>query len=200
MKEQDIREIWKSGDMKIDTGYQKEQIEQIINRGPKNVISRFISTLRIEQRLNFVIFLGAMIIMFLEQMWFTGWAMIVLNVLFYVYYKNLIEKLNGKIVENNVLIYLQEVYNLMKRFILHYNLASFVLILPAYILSIYFVRYYKEGQGFDFLETMSNEKLITHAFVLAGALLAALLLIHLMYGRKAAKIKTLIDSLTEEES
>ncbi|MFY0627949.1 MAG: hypothetical protein JXR07_16750 [Reichenbachiella sp.] len=200
MKEEDIREIWKTGDHKGDASIGKEQIDKMINQGSQNVISKFIKTLKVEKWINFGVFLGAMIVTFSEQMWIAGWSMIVLNVLFFVYYKNLIERMDSKIVERDVLTYLEEIHRMMKRFIFHYNLTSFILILPAYLLAIFVGEYYKNEGSINFIEKINSHHFSFHIIAIVIALSFALLLIHLLYGRKAVKIKTTIQSLKEEEA
>lgn len=200
MEERDIRDIWKSGDQQQDAGLSEAEVDKIISQGPKNVIAKFIKTLRVEQWMNFIIFIGAMTILFIEQMWIAGWSMIVLNVLFFVYYKNLIERMDGEIVGNSVLDYLKTIHGHMKRFILHYKLASFVLILPAYVLAIYLGKYYKNDQQYDMISSLTQHELYFHVLALVLALVTALLLIHLLYGRKSVKINAMMKTLQEEES
>jgi hypothetical protein len=195
MEEQDIRKIWKSEDSNGEFNYSSQTIERILKQGPKNTISKFIKTLQIEQWLNLVIFITGTGVLFYHSHWTAGLILSAVNVLFFFYYKNLIDKLDQEYVDSNVIQYLHEVHKIMKRFIRHYNLASFILVIPGYFLALYIV-----GE-----DKFLNGKPDMPFFFINGigislALIVALFLIHLLYGRKAVKIKSMIDSLSEEES
>ncbi len=198
MEEQDIREIWKSDDSAGDFNYSGKTIERILSQGPQNIVAKFVRTLKIEQHINWIAFTLLMAFFLYERFWFWSAAILALNVGFFFYYKRLIRRLDREYVDNEVIQYLHEVHRIILRFIRHYQIATLLVAVPGYLLGILLV------EGF-FSDTKPPADLLwgvgyVHLIGISVAIGAALLLIYLIYGRKAAKIREMINSLDSAEA
>lgn len=196
MKDLDIKDIWKGGNAADEKVYAKPEIDKMIRKGSISLVRRFIKTLRIELWINLTVLTALSIALFYSKQWVIGGGMMALNLVFFLYYKNLINKLKQEEIDSSVLEHLYAIQAIVKRFILHYKIATVVL--SVLIVGAVF---YLEGSEF-YLKYTSNPK----AFVigLAGGILVAipfsLYMIHLLYGKKAKKLAHMICSLEKEEA
>jgi len=195
MEELDLKKMWKSGERGDDFNYSSQTIARIIKQGPQNIVSRFIKTLTIEKWANVIVLSSAAIYLLIEQFWLLFGAMNVLNLAFFFYYQMLINKLDREFIDSNVMQYLNDVHKIITRFIKHYTIAAWVIVVPVFFVTIYF-----QQNGFH----AYNMGMQTFYWVSFGSLVLAMAtvyyILHLMYGKKAKRIKKMIDMLSEEEN
>jgi hypothetical protein len=195
MEEKDIKELWKQGD-ELNAGYSQEAIEKIIQLKPKDIVSKFIKTLKIEKVLNLIMFSLGSIYFLYEQKWIWAVVFFAVNLLFYIYYNRIIKQLKGESFDTDVAQYLCNVYKDIKRFILHYKILLWVITTPAYIFGIYV----QDPEKFTNFDKLLSLKII--AILIAGLAIVVLLahvILYYMYGKKANKIKKMVDSLNLDE-
>ena len=197
MEEKDIKELWKRGDELNANQYSLEAIERIIQLQPKNIVSKFIKTLKFEKTLNAVAFTLGSIYFLYELEWIWAVAFMIINVLFYVYYTKIIKQLSTESFDTNVAKYLCNVYHAIRRFILHYKILLWIISLPAFIFGIYI----QNPEKLNSIEAILSIKIIiTLALGFAITIGIGLAILYFMYGKKAKKIKKMIDSLNQEEN
>jgi len=196
MEEKDIKDLWKKGDVLDNEKYSHETVERIILSKPKDIVSKFIKTLKIEMWLNLISFAALAIYFIYLQNWLVAIGVSILNALLYFYYHSLIEKLNSESFDIGVVQYLCKVYQSIRRFILHYKILLWLITVPAYFVGIYLSNpdtLLAEG---NFLSL----KIILILIVgLAVAVTFAHTILYYMYGKKANKIKRMVSLLEKEE-
>ncbi len=197
MEEKDIKELWKQGDDLTTDKYSQETIEQIIQSKPKDIVSKFIKTLKMELWMNMVALTLLAVYLIVESEWMYAIGVTVLNVLTYIYYSSLIKKLNKETIDAGVAQYLCSVYKIIQRFILHYKIALWVSVIPAFFFGVYS----------SSLDLSNSEKYlyspmfyISIIVALGICLLFTYLIFHFLYGKKANKIKKMVDALEQEET
>lgn len=195
MEEKDIKDIWKSGDPEEIKGYPQAAVDAMVRRGSIGLIDRFIKTLKIEQWLNLAAFSGLILFMIYCRLWAWSGLALVLNIAFYFYYSRLISTLSNEKIDSSVIEYLRTVRKVVMRFIRHYQLASVLLVVPGYMLGMYFSQIAKETDNTAVAFTIEA----LHIVGIVCTLGVALVLIHLIYGRKANQINELITALGQEE-
>ncbi|SMD33806.1 hypothetical protein SAMN04488029_1678 [Reichenbachiella faecimaris] len=195
MKDLDIKDLWKQGDAKEVGTFSVSQIQDMIRKGSDSLIHRFIKTLTIELWINLVILtLLSGSLLYLSE-WEVGGVAMILNILFWLYYKNLIGNLKREEIDSTVLAHLYVIQKMVKRFILHYKIATLVMSLIA--VSAVF---YLENNAFYYM--FSEKPKATAIGMACGFVFAvplSLYLIHILYGKKAKKLADMIDSLEKEE-
>lgn len=196
MKDLDIKEIWKSGDGQEKFEYSEEAIQAIIKQGPQNIVSRFVRTLNFEKWANLIVLSGASVFLFFEQYWLFGGFMLVMDFCFFIYYRNLIRKLDEKSIGNNVVQYLHEVHGNICRFIRHFKITLFVIATASFGFGFY-LGYSKHESFDDMIQNVPWPRWILAFSVIAFSLVVAYYVFYYMYGKKANQIKEMIDSLDE---
>lgn len=194
MKDSDIKDIWKGGGLADEKAFTSTDVDQMISKGSHGVVQRFLKTLMWEQRVNLVILTSLAIELFWVEEWVVGICCLILNFVFFFYYKLLRRNLKKETIDSSVLDYLYRVQKIIGQFMRHLKIASFFIL----ILAIY-ASHYLNGQGFY------DEVMEPRAFwigIVVGLIIAlpvTFYLIHLMYGKKARKISQMIASLESEE-
>lgn len=196
MEEKDIKELWKKGDELNTENYSPETVEKIIQSQPKDLVSKFIKTLKIEFWINLITLSVLSIYMFYKSIWYAAISLSVANILIYLYYSKLIKNLSRSSIDIGVVQYLCIVYKIIKHFILHYKLAIWIVILPTYFLSIYL---FSPNKSFFEKYSTSFSFYLIIIIGLVIAILLTYLIFHLFYGKKANKIKKMIETLKKEE-
>ncbi|MEO9806234.1 MAG: hypothetical protein ABJF04_23445 [Reichenbachiella sp.] len=194
MKDLDIKDIWRDGDAADAKAYAKPQIDKMISKGSHSLVHRFIRTLLWEQWINLIILTSIVVEFFWAREWIIGSITTAVNLIFFVYYQRLKSNLKQESIDSDVLAYLYRVQDIIRRFIIHLKTASVVVLIMA-VLAAYFLN----RNGF-YDEVMDTKSLFIS--LLASMLIAcpiAFYLIHLMYGKKARKLKLMIESLEREE-
>lgn len=197
MKDLDIKDIWKQGDTKNANAFSEPQIEEMIRKGSDSLVNRFIKTLKGELWVNLVILTSLSLVLLYSKQWVVGGGMVLLDFLFFLYYQDLIKNLKKEEIDTSVLDYLYTVQRMMKKFILHYKIASFVL--AVLIVAAVF---YLDGNEFYAIKYAADPRSFIIGLV-AGILFAVpftLYMIHLLYGKKAKKLAHMICSLEKEEA
>ena len=194
MKDQELKDLWQSDTRGGSFRYSEETLLEVISRGSQNVVQQFIRTLRIEQWVNMMAFLVWVVYFVWHDQYLIAVLVGLMNVAFFWGYRNLIAKLALPNVKDDVIAYLNQVEQIVRKFVSHYRLAALVLGLPLYL----FVLFYIMKGDFWVMMCDSNFVLIN----LLGLILAYSLvigLIQLIYGRKLNKIRKLISTLSEKE-
>ncbi|MEO9968129.1 MAG: hypothetical protein ABJF11_20210 [Reichenbachiella sp.] len=195
MKDLDIKDIWKGADSMDADAYAKPEIDKMIQSGSHSLIHKFVRTLVWEQWINLLVLTSLVVELFWAGEWIIGTGSLVVNVAFYVYYQKLKTNLRNEEIDTHVLAYLYRVQDIIRQFIRHYKIAAIVLGVLAMI-AIY---YLNEHNFYE--ERMDNES-VMYGLILGvmAALPMTFYLIHLLYGKKAIKLKAMIRSLEAEES
>lgn len=195
MEEKDIKELWKQGD-ELNEAYSQDEIEKIIQLKPKDIVSKFIKTLQVEKVLNAILFSLVTLYLIYEQNWIGAIFFTAVNFLFFTYYKKIIHQLKKESFDTDVVHYLCNVYADIKRFMLHYKILLWVITTPAYIVGIYV----QNPEKFSKLDNFLNIKVISILIIgLIVAVAVGHLILYFMYGKKANKIKKMVDSLNLDE-
>ncbi|WP_422361454.1 hypothetical protein [Reichenbachiella sp.] len=195
MKDSDIKDIWKDGDLANDKAYTSTDVDQMISKGSHGVIQRFLKTLFWEQHLNLIILSSLAIELFWEEEWIVGIGTLFFNFAFYLYYLRLRKNLKKEAIDTSVLEYLYRVQKIIGQFMTHLKIASVIILLLAI-----WAAYHLNNHGFY------DDVMEPDAFwigIIVGMIIAlpiTFYLIHLMYGKKAKKLAHMICSLEKEEN
>lgn len=195
MKDSDIKDIWKGGDLNDEKSFSSSDVDLMISKGSHGVIQRFLKTLMWEQYINLIILTSLAIELFWENEWVVGIGTLAFDFLFFFYYRRLRKNLKNESIDTSVLDYLYRVQKIIKQFMTHLKTASFIIL----ILAIWAAYHLNEHGFYD--DVMEPD-----AFwmgIVAGMIIAlpiTFYLIHLMYGKKARKLAHMICSLEKEES
>lgn len=195
MKDSDIKDIWKGGDLASDKTYSSTDVDQMISKGSHGVVQRFLKTLFWEQHINLIVLSSLAIELFWEKEWVVGIGTLFFNVAFYLYYLRLRNNLKKETIDTSVLEYLYRVQKIIGQFMTHLKVASVVIL----VLAIWAAYHLNEHGFYD--DVMEPD-----AFwwgIIVGMIIAlpvTFYLIHLMYGKKARKLAHMIRSLEKEES
>ncbi|MEP2025133.1 MAG: hypothetical protein ABJH98_15355 [Reichenbachiella sp.] len=195
MKDLDIKDIWKDGNAADEKVYAKPEIDRMIRKGSSSLVHRFIKTLSVELWLNLVVLTFFSLGLLYTKQWVIGGGMMVLNALFFVYYRNLINILKKEEIDSSVLEHLYTIQRIVKRFILHYKIASFVLAILV-VAAVFYL------DGNEFYIKFTNDPKSFIIGLASGVLVAipfTFYVIHLLYGKKARKLAYMIESLEQKE-
>lgn len=195
MKDLDIKDIWKDGDLANDKAYTSTDVDQMISKGSRGVIQKFLKTLFWEQYVNLVVLSSLTIELYWEEEWLVGTGSLIFNFVFFFYYQRLRQNLKKESIDTSVLEYLYRVQRIIGQFMSHLKIASIVIL----VLAIW-AAYYLNGHGF-YDDVMDPDAFWIGIVVgMVIALPITFYLIHLMYGKKARKLAHMICSLEKEES
>lgn len=196
MKDLDIKDIWKQGDEANVQAFSNPEIEAMLRKGSDSLVHRFIKTLTIELWVNLIVLTGIGLGMIFSDQWTVGVGLLIIDLLFYFYYRNLINSLKKEEIDSSVLAYLYTIQKMVRRFILHYKIASLVLV-PIMLAIVL----YLDGNDFYVKYSANPESfVIGMACGIVIAIPFTFYMIHLMYGKKARKLAHMIRSLEKEES
>lgn len=195
MKNLDIKIIWRDGDAADEKAYAKSEVDKMIRKGSHGVIQRFVITLTWEQWVNLIVLTSLVIELFWGREWLVGACTLIVNLAFFFYYQRLKNNLKKESIDTNVLEYLYRVEKIVRQFMRHLKIASLLIL----VLAIW-AAYYLNTQSF-FHETMDPWPFWGGTIGgMAVALPLSFYLIHLMYGKKARKLRRMIESLEQEET
>jgi hypothetical protein len=198
VEEEEVKDIWNAGDDDGSFNYSEQSIQKMISQGSGNIISKFIKTLKFEKWTNLIVLSFISLMCIAENSWWCATSMLVINAFLYWYYHNLIGQLQKEYIDSNVIQYLSDVYRIIKRFILHYKVA----VVPAGVFGFFVSLYAFDFPIYDLFiyEDMSLVRLFWVIATIIVTVATAFGVIHLMYGKKALRIKEMLDSLKKEES
>ncbi|PIB34067.1 hypothetical protein BFP72_00795 [Reichenbachiella sp. 5M10] len=198
MEELDIKQIWKKGNETEEAGYSVEAIESIIRQRPQNIISRFVKNLRIEKWLNLVVLTAVCIYLGYTQMWVMAAIMLTFNLLFFFYYRALIRELDQKIIDQDVVRYLNEVHKSICRFFKHFKITLVVVGMAAFAFGFYIG--YTQNDKYTSVFVEDNWwKWAWGAVVIVSSMVFAYFMFQHMYGKKGRQIKEMVESLNRDE-
>jgi len=195
MKDLDIKDIWKGGNAEDKVAHAKPEIDKMIRKGSTSLIHRFIKTVKRELWFNLIILSVVGVRLFFAQEWAVGSGVIFLDVVFFLYYRKLIDNLNKEQIDSTVLEYLYNVQSRIRQFIRHLKIASF----GVSVLTVAGVIILNTN---GFYDEIQNPKALAITIVagLGIALPLSFYFIHLLYGKKAKKLAHMINSLEKEEA
>ncbi|MFY0653649.1 MAG: hypothetical protein JXQ96_16510 [Cyclobacteriaceae bacterium] len=194
MKDLDIKKIWDEGSEAESTELDAHEVQKILEKGSISIISKFINSLRFEMWLNLVILTLFCGYLLANRNWLIAFFFLIVDAIYFFYYKNLIRKLSETKVDKSVIIYLQLVYSMINRFIAHYKVANLVLAVPLFLAAVYIVdpKLFTDKYATDGWFIVYTASCFTLAIVLMY------LFLYFVYGKKAKKIKALILDLTKD--
>lgn len=196
MKDLDIKDIWNQADNEYSFDHSQEVINEFLEQKPKNIVDRFILMLKIEMWFNVTTLFGVSILLAFYLSWIWIPLVTAVNILAYLYYKKLINRLNDAYIDSNVVQYLRKVHGSIDKFINHYKVAIWVIVIPAFILGMYA----KDASAFSVDHILSIGFLIKTILGLALAISVAYIVLYFWYGRRANRIKEMVKSLEKEEN
>ncbi|MGL1888520.1 MAG: hypothetical protein OCD76_18550 [Reichenbachiella sp.] len=198
MEELDLKKIWKTGE-KSTTGLSQERIGEIISQRPQNVIASFVRSLNMELWINLCVLTGVAGALFYLGMWWRASGTLVLDVMFFLYYKSLIKRLSREFVDQNVVEYLNDMHLKICQFIRHFKIALLVVGLIGFCVG-FVIGFTDHKVAPDMFVNMPPWKWGMVILTVAVSLGLAYVFFHQMYGKKAAKIKKMVESLKKEET
>ena len=196
MKDLDIKKVWNTDEERIGGSIDEQKVDDIIEKGSVNLISKFIKTLKYEMWLNLFAFSGGAAWLYYRGKWQLGTPLLAIDILYFFYYQKLIRTLSEKTIDANVLEYLRMMYQIIVKFIVHYKNANLILAVPFFMLGMYIAK--PDIFSLDFFSDGWTVVMILSAFTVA--ILLFYVLVYLLYGKKANKIRMLIEELSQEES
>ncbi|UXX79773.1 hypothetical protein N7E81_01445 [Reichenbachiella carrageenanivorans] len=195
MKDLDIKDIWKGSGVVDESAFSLSKIEGMISRGSHSLVRRFVRALTWEIWINLIVLTIVGVRLLVAREWLGGGSVLVLDVVFYLYYKKLIDNLKSEQIDSTVLAYLYNVQAQIRQFIRHLKIAVFGISVLACLLVISI-----HANGFYNVELGSSRLLLSLGAGLGLAVPFSFYFIHLMYGKKAKKLAQMIDSLESEEA
>lgn len=198
MEELDLKKIWKSGE-KSTVGLSNERIEEIISQRPQNVVASFVRSLNIELWVNLAVLSSVAGVLSYLGMWWQAFGTLVLDGLFFVYYRSLIKRMSQEYVDQNVVGYLNDMHLKICQFIRHFKIALIVVGFISFCAG-FVIGFTDHDMAHDVLQDMPVWKWTFLGFTVVVSLGLAYVFYYHMYGKKAAKIKRMVESLKKEET
>jgi hypothetical protein len=129
----------------------------------------------------------------------TKWVLLIFLVLvdiaYFIYYFKLIRRLKKENIELTVLEYLNVLHNIILQFIKHNKVANVILAVPLFVTGMYFA-----NPNIFTEKYLSDGWFIVLVFIsFALGILLLYLILFQVYGKKANKIKLMIEELKQEE-
>ncbi|UXP33900.1 hypothetical protein N6H18_08075 [Reichenbachiella agarivorans] len=199
MEELDIKQIWKQGGKEQSFSYSDEAIERIVRQQPQNIVSRFVSVLRKERWANLIVLSALAIYLLLASYWGFAALVILMDAAFFFYYYFLIQKLDREFIDNNVVQYLKDVHQSICRFNRHFKI-TLVVIGAASVGFWFYLGYGKYDDVSIMMEQISWARWSMALVVTLGCIVLAFYMFGQMYGKKAKMIKSMVESLDQEET
>lgn len=195
MKDLDIKDIWKGSGVVDERAFDLLKIEGMISSGSHSLVQRFVRTLTWEIWINLIVLTVVGVRLLVAREWLGGGSILLLDVVFFLYYKKLIDSLKSEQIDSTVLAYLYNVQARIMQFIRHLKIAVIGISAVACLLVVYI-----NTNGFYEVELDTNRLFVSLGIGLGIAVPFSLYFIHLMYGKKARKLAQMIDSLESEEA
>ncbi len=196
MKDWDIKKVWNEQAGEPSQAFDPAAIQQLLTRKDRNIVARFIFALRFEMWFNLVVLSLLVGVLIWEAHGWVATFLLVVDVGYLFYYRKLINEMSRKKIDRNVLEYLQSVHDLIGRFMRHYQIASLTLSIPLFLTGMYFAN----PSLFSEVYFSKPWFIALLLIVFAVALLAFYLFLYFFYGKKANRIKELIDELQQQEA
>lgn len=118
------------------------------------------------------------------------------SVILYFYYSRLIKKLNIDLIDTDVVQYLNDVKTNINRFIGHYKVAIWIIVIPAFALGMYV----QDNTAFSDNNLISLKFYIKWAIGLVAAITLGYVILYFWYGKRANKIREMLKSLESDEA
>lgn len=182
------QEIWQQSSDSLPS----PSVEIDLTKKPLNLVQKLERSIRWENKFNYFF-----VIVFLPWLLYTkhylgSIALLGLMIPTFYYYHQLIKKLSGTIVDEDVRSYLKKSYQILRTFMNHYKAAGWVLGSVGLVIG---VTYNSEE---DLLSLLSKPKFLI-SFGIAAVLTISLIyvLIYFIYGRKFRKLEELVKSIED---
>lgn len=192
MEELDIREIWQT--QKLSTPDLKEsELEVMLRKKSQSIVDKLKKFVRIEHIANIIVSILLISYFLYQGDYAFSAALFVFLSFVIIYYKRLYNKLYAIQPTTDVRVYLFDVHRELSDFIKKYMISLTFLFTVAFGFGLYI------GLKDEYLgDRLRQPGFYIHIFsTFALSIAACYLVIHLTYGRKARKIKALLDELEE---
>lgn len=190
MQELDIKEIWQT--QKLSTpDLQEDELERMLRNRSQSIVDKLKKITRIEHIGNIIV--GSFLILFFlfQKEYSFSSFLFVFMVFTIVYYKKLYNKLQSIQPTSDVHDYLIQVHEKLKDFIWKYQVALIILFTIAFFLGFYLAVKDKPLEG-----RLTDPALIIRVLSTYFVSLAfCFLIVYLLYGIKAKKIKKMLEEL-----
>lgn len=195
MKDLDIKKIWQEGNEESSFSYTNDKIDIIIKKNPQNIVQKFQKTVVFELWFNAITITAAAIYTAFLELWVFALLIFILDVGLFIYYKDLSKKLKIRYINSNVVSYLNETHAVIKKFMRFYKILTTILIFPG----LFYGMYLSDSEIIKSGEIWSLKYLVLLFIAAILVILIAHFCIYLMYGKKANKIKSIVEMLKSEE-
>lgn len=196
-EELDIRSIWNKGKAQEDPS--SIQINMLEKKGTKTTLYWVRFILWIEVALN-VIFLGPVTYYMSRQdesRWLIG-TYIAVTFLYLFYYWFLIRQINRFNYDGNVVQSLKKVYGYLKFYVLHYKVVLWLSLIIGVIMGYFDAENADAMARIDTpIEWVKFILIVSIGIGIIGGILH--LLVHLIYGRKIKRLRSMVKELEKEE-
>ena len=182
----DWKEIWQQSNVE-----KLPQIDIDLTKKPLSIVQRIERTIKVEYWINWIAaIVGPVWLVFENQLWFGG-VIAVLMVPVLLYYHFLIKRLESVKTDANVLSYLKKSHDIIKKFMNHYKLFSWVFGGIGFFLGLSL-----SPNGLDLQFELSEVLIMLIAISIAIGVVY--LIIYWLYGKKFNQLKELIKNIEEE--
>lgn len=187
MGELDIKEIWQT--QKLSTpDLHEDELERMLRQQSQSVVDRLKKTTRIEHVGNIAVSIGLILYFLIQSEYSVAAVLSVVLGLSVWYYKNLYNKLEAIQPTSDVHVYLLQVREKLGDFIWKYQVALVILFTIAFAIGFYVAIKDKPMED-RFVEPATYLRI---GIVYISTLAICFLLVFLLYGTKARKIKRLL--------
>lgn len=196
-EELDIRSIWNKGKAQEDPS--SIQINMLEKKGTKTTLYWVRFILWIEFALNLIFLVPVTYFMSHqdEPTWLIG-TYIAVTILYLFYYWFLIRQINRFNYDGNVVQSLKKVYGYLRFYVLHYKVVLWLSLIIGVIMGYY------EASNADAMARIDTPYewfkfilIISIGIGVVGGILH--LLVHLIYGRKIKRLRSMVKDLEKEE-
>jgi hypothetical protein len=188
----ELKNIWQKNPS--DQELSDEYLSEVKNKKPMHIIDKIKKTIMVEHYLNMVVFPLVNIWLFIKGENTIGIVILLFGIFSITYYSLLIKSINRISFNDSLKQYLKQMFHILKRFVNHYKIISYMAGLAGFIFGVYWSGK-ENGSEWDHLQNP-----FTLIALVVGASLVVLAIryvIKILYGNKLKNLKQSIDLLNE---
>ena len=192
MEELNIKEIWQT--QKLSTpDFQEDELERMLRKKSQSIVDKLKKTTRIEHAANIIVSIFLIIFFLYHKEYSFSVFLSIFMFAVVAYYKKLYNKLQSIQPSADVHLYLEQVYEKLNDFINKYQISLSILFTISFMIGLYLgIKDKPPGERFN--EPSAYVKVIV---VYAVALALCFFIVYLLYGKKAKRIKEMLNQIEE---